>query len=256
MNKEIKETIDRMTLKVIQFDTDIKNNNPEALNNFVNGLKAVLKLFKNLMLHPENKTDEYCLNFKNELSNVFEFLFIEGNIYNIADKSFRQNSENGIMGEIMAIKRNGNPFGSPIKKAIGMNPFNDFVSIYQGLTIKEKSEPEPVIEEKPMMKSKVCSIWCYAYYHFILETYLDKTKVFPYANKIKIAKISNKLYEIAGDQFYNEYHKLTKMRVLESIKNMNPKRREKLRESIIKLAKLYNSPSHIKWWDTTFIKTE
>ena len=62
-----------------------------------------------------------------------------------------------------------------------------------------------------------------------------------------------KIYKIDGVQFYNEFHKLMKIKVKDSIKNMKPKKRNKLKENIRKLADIYNSPSHIKWWDTTFI---
>jgi len=122
-----------------------------------------------------------------------------------------------------------------------------------------EEEPKLMKDQKPSIgfvqkeKSKVCPIWFYAYYHYILETYIDKTQIFPYGDKIKIAEISNKIYKIDGVQFYNEFHKLMKIKVKDSIKNMKPKKRNKLKENIIKLANIYNSPSHIKWWDTTFI---
>lgn len=133
------------------------------------------------------------------------------------------------------------------------------LKIYIDKKIQERSEqdqPKPDKQEtgnkKLKAKNKVCDVWCYAYYHAILELH-DKTKTLPFGEKKKIAEISNGLYEIDGIQFYNQYKKLDRKTVRKAIESLSMKKREELKKAIFELAKIYNSPKHTIWWNTTFI---
>jgi len=120
-----------------------------------------------------------------------------------------------------------------------------------------KNPPQPdkkVSIDTPVKKKKnnIYEIWCYAYYHLILEK-IDETKTLPMYTRKEVARISNKLYKIDGNQFYEQYYPLCKVPLVKSIREMNPKRREKLKNAIIKLADIYNSPQHLIWWNRSIL---
>lgn len=112
--------------------------------------------------------------------------------------------------------------------------------------------PELIIEKEINVSDKVCDMWCYAYFHLIWERE-DQTKALPMFASTEIARISNELYKIDGGQFYNQYHPLCKLKLVDSIRSMNPKRREKLKTAIFKLAEIHNSPIHVRWWNINII---
>jgi hypothetical protein len=108
------------------------------------------------------------------------------------------------------------------------------------------------INETPAKKTKLdnraCPIWCYAYFQMIWEQ-VDSTKVFPMYSEISVPRRAVERYHIDGKQFNNQYHPLCNKNIVKLIKEeMKPKRRELLREAVVKLSEIYDSPGHVKWW--------
>jgi len=118
------------------------------------------------------------------------------------------------------------------------------------------TEVEPVetaqkpVTKKKIVDDKVCDIWCYAYFHLIWERN-DKTKALPMYSKKEVVRISSELYKIDGNQFYNAYLKVCKVSLVDSIRKMNPKKREKLKKAVFDLAEIYDSKAHLSWWATS-----
>lgn len=152
MKQKIETTINEICLTVIQFNDAINNNNPDGLLKFKNDFIPLLNRFTHLMLYPENKTQEYLLWFKDEISDVFNELFIESQIYKVAEKLIEQIEEkekNCFIGYFCAIKSNGNPLNilnDSLKSKPGYSDsFKAFVAKYQGLYKSPDNEFNTII---------------------------------------------------------------------------------------------------------------
>jgi hypothetical protein len=146
MEDNINATVKEITSSVIRFNTGIKSNDPEALKQFIPGFVDLLKRFKNLMLLPQNRTDEYCLKFKDDITAVFDDLFIDGAIFKKAENSIKQNPE--INGLLFAIKHNGNPLTDnriALTRRSGVGSFDEFVSVNEGLYSKNEASNKTII---------------------------------------------------------------------------------------------------------------
>jgi hypothetical protein len=87
MNEEINDTIKKIKLSVIQANTDIEAKNPEAVKEFITEFIPLLKRFRNQMVNSKYEDVEHYLNFKDEISNVYDELFIEGRLIKSIDNS-------------------------------------------------------------------------------------------------------------------------------------------------------------------------
>lgn len=209
MNKDIDDTIKEITLSIIQFDTDIKTGNSDGISTFLK-IIPVLKRYSSLMVPDKYEEKIHFLNFKNEILDLFDYLFIESNIYKVAEGLFKQNGDVKIQGnvpvlkfsplvsEIEAIRRNENPLNTipdnrpgALKKAIGINHFEAFISKYQGLyNINE-------IEKKYPDKF-------YAWYHKILIA-KGKAEQFTPGAKQEIIDYGKNRYGTKGHGFYQAF---------------------------------------------------
>lgn len=135
MKKYIDDTIKEIILSVIQFDADIKKNNVAGLKKFLDDFVPLLKGFRNLTRGSE-------VDFNNEFSSLFDYLFVTGKIYEVAENLIIQNE--GIGGAILAIRKNGNPLSGKLTISPDRNLFKDFVKKYQGHSDKKKIVQEPI----------------------------------------------------------------------------------------------------------------
>lgn len=87
MNKEISTTIEEITNSVNHSHNGIESKNPDEITNFVAEIIPLIKKFNNQIKHSENKSDEYCLNFREDISNLYDYLFIQGTLIRYADTS-------------------------------------------------------------------------------------------------------------------------------------------------------------------------
>jgi len=88
MENKIETTIREITLSVIQFNTDIEFNNPDIINKFITDFEPLFESFK--LQYPENKNDEYCINFKDDISDLFDELFVQGDLIRRIDSSGKE----------------------------------------------------------------------------------------------------------------------------------------------------------------------
>lgn len=153
MKLKIETTIDEICQTVIQFNDAINNNNPDGLLRFIHDFVPLIRRFTSLMAYPENKTQEHLIWFKDEISDVFNDLFIESHIYKVAEKLIEQIEEKGsIYGTLCAINFNGNPLNilnDPLilnPRQTFPNPFKTFVSKYQGLYKSPDNEFNTIID--------------------------------------------------------------------------------------------------------------
>lgn len=148
MNKEIDDTIKKIVFSVIQFNTDIEKNNAAGLKKFIDNFIPLLKRFKSLT----NRHGADYIDFKDEFSGLFTYLFIMGKIFELAGNLITQKENEGIEGTIVAIRKNGDPLKGKLSFPPGSNLFNEFVSKYQGLYFKDPGpDPEglkPIIEKE------------------------------------------------------------------------------------------------------------
>ena len=126
MKTMIDKTIKEIISSVLQFDADIKKNNPAGLSKFVNGFYDSLRKFKSLVQGSENSYSD----FYDEFSGLFYYFFELGKISEVANNLFKFEENGGIVGSIAAIKRNGNPLRFHFKSS-GGDLFKDFVDKYQ-----------------------------------------------------------------------------------------------------------------------------
>lgn len=199
MNTRIEKIIEDLTELVIQFDDDIKKGNIEGLEKFLNIFILKLNGFSYLMSSSKYEDVKHFLNFKDEISNVYDDLFTDGNIYNMCGDTINQDGK--IHGKIDALKRNGNPLNSktfPDYRGLlitnkYVNPFHDFVSTYKG--IKEEPQPDEAKKFETTLsdpeRSKLCN-------DLITEAGSDIQKY----NKRFIGKIDRPtlLYLLGGDR--------------------------------------------------------
>ena len=80
MNKEISTTIEEIVISVNQSYNDIESKNSEGINKFVTEFILLIEKFNTQMKHSENKGDEYCLSFREDVSNLYDYLFIQGDL--------------------------------------------------------------------------------------------------------------------------------------------------------------------------------
>jgi len=125
----------------------------------------------------------------------------------------------------------------------------------------EKTVPEPVIKKKKP-NNKLGPIWCYAYFHLIWEK-KDERKKPTMGNKKEIAEMGRELYNIDGDQFYNQYDMAVDVSLVNSIRGVNlkegdrrisPKQREMLKKVVFELSEIHNCPECKAWWNVTIMK--
>lgn len=205
MNKDIDDTIKEITLSIIQFDTDIKTGNSDGISTFLK-IIPVLKRYSSLMVPDKYEEKIHFLNFKNEILDLFDYLFIESNIYKVAEGLFKQNGDVKIQGnvpvlkfsplvsEIEAIRRNKNPLNTipdnrpdTLKKAIGINHFEAFISKYQGLYNNEKTGSKSIIDTNYI--SLIYKRY-EAYFTEDIDTWIDR--FYPNKNQIDPIDIDKK----------------------------------------------------------------
>jgi hypothetical protein len=126
MKTMIDKTIKEIISSVLQFDADIKKNNPAGLSKFINGFYHPLERFKSLV----QGSEIYYPDFYDEFSGLFYYFFEMGKISEVANNLFKLEENEGIVGSIAAIKRNGNPLRFHFKSS-GGDLFKDFVDKYQ-----------------------------------------------------------------------------------------------------------------------------
>lgn len=187
MNEEIESTINDLKRTVIQFNTDTVSGNPEGLNSFVGDFIPLLQRYANLMLKPEYGSAEYYLNFKDEISAVFDYLFTDSNIFKKDENAILQNER--ATGTIFAIKHNGNPLNriqdnrtKAMKRASAGNPYLQFVSIYQDRN--ESATPPQKIENQLIYNEKILDSFHGAFNGFLwkstnIETFKNWFRVNP-----------------------------------------------------------------------------
>jgi hypothetical protein len=180
MNKEINDTIKEIIFSVIQFNTDIEKNNATCLNKFINNFIPLLKRFKSLTIRHEA---DY-IDFIAEFSNLYDYLFTQSKIFEIGKGLITVDNNNGIEGTIIAIKHNGNPLPHSLKRVMGRNLFNDFVSKYEGLYIKE-SIPD-AIDLKPIIERERLALIFRKYKDFFNEPEDTWIKRFVYRNEAPV----------------------------------------------------------------------
>ena len=163
MNKAIDDTIKEIIFSIIQFNADIENNNAAGLKKFIDNFIALLKRFKSLT----NRHESEYIDFKDEFSGLFTYLFVMGEIYELAGNLITQKENEGIEGVIIAIRQNGNPLNGISKISPGGNLFNEFVLKYQGLYFKD-SLPDPEGLNPIIERGRLALIyWTY-------KTYIDE----------------------------------------------------------------------------------
>ena len=99
MNRNIEDTIKKITLSIIQFDSDIKTGNPEGITNFLSIINTYKDYFS---LRVPDKHEEKILfsNFKKEIQDVFTDLFVNDKIFEVAESLFIKNGVIKIPGQI------------------------------------------------------------------------------------------------------------------------------------------------------------
>jgi len=177
MKENIESTIKEIIRSVIQFDAE--KNTPDGLTKFTIEFERLLKLYSRLMKRSKYVEVEHFLNFKDEISDVFDFLFTDSNIFKIAESSINQNE--GITGTILAIGRNVNPLNSipdnrigTLKKSIDNNPYLEFISIYKD---SKDSTPQQKKEDRTKEEpNKLVDVFeSVSKYNFIMELFVKKS---------------------------------------------------------------------------------
>lgn len=188
----MKVTVREIASSVIRFNTGMKNNDPEALRQFIPGFVDLLKRFNDLMLLPQNRTDEYCLKFKDDITAVFDDLFIHGTVYQKAEKAIQHDPD--ILGQLIAIKRNGNPLTANrigLKRQSEVRAFDEFVAVNESLYSQNEVSSQTIIPNFYIA-------WIHTKFRESinepLETWTERF-VYPYDNPVKPMELDSKAVE-------------------------------------------------------------
>lgn len=130
MKNDLTLTQKEITSSVIQLSISIQNNNHAGLLIFLKEFIPLLKRFQSLIHAADEDDRSRFMNFSNEYSILFEYLFTDNQLLDKAKDILKTNENNSTIGLIFAIRNNRNPLPVPLKKSPEFNAFEDFVSKY------------------------------------------------------------------------------------------------------------------------------
>jgi hypothetical protein len=233
MDKEIDDLIKKITVSIIQFDTDTKQGNFEGIKTFLNEIEPLYKNF----LHEYRYEDS---EFKKEIHEVIRYLFTEERIFHHAFASVENTNgsvtfteENSLLSkQIYEVKRTIIP-PDPYTPAGGVefrdtlqweftDPLSEFVLKYNGRY--DNSESKKKYSDK-----------YYAWYHKILIA-KGKAERFTPGAKQEIIDYGKNEYGTKGSGFYQAFMEFDLTSRQSFVNSFSPKERKKWKEIIIEIS--------------------